>query len=438
MLGLSKNARQAINALTKAGFEAYVVGGSVRDMVMGKEAVDFDITTSALPNETKEIFKEERIIETGLKHGTVTVLLGGEPLEITTYRIDGDYLDSRHPESVSFTKNLKNDLSRRDFTMNALVYNEEEGIVDCFDGVEDIKNGIIRAIGEPEKRFCEDALRILRAVRFSSVLGFEIEENTKRAMLKCKHLLHNISPERISMEINKMLLGKNVKNVILDNFEILGELCPEFLKMKSFDQMNRHHIYDVLEHTAIAVGNTPPVLCLRLAMLFHDTGKVHTFFVDDKGEGHFYGHAEKSAEIVSEYLTKYRYDNYTKETVYRLVKYHDMVTDPDPVLIKKRLNRIGKTLFADLIKIQRADNSAQSPLYDRGAHFDTLEKITEEILAQECFDLSSLAVNGNDIISLGFSGKAIGETLKILLDEVIENKLPNEKKVLLERARELK
>ncbi len=438
MLKISKNARRAIEMLNGADFEAYAVGGCVRDLVMGNTPGDFDITTSALPEQTKEIFKNERTIETGIKHGTVTVLMSGEPLEITTYRIDGDYLDNRHPQSVSFTGSLREDLARRDFTMNALVYNEKEGVLDLFGGVEDIKSKTIRAIGEPEKRFCEDALRILRGVRFSSVLGFKIEENTKRAMIKCKHLLHNVSPERIAVEMNKFVLGKNVKNAILENYEILGEICPEFLKMYGFNQQNKWHIYDILEHTAVAVESTPPVLHLRLAMLFHDTGKVHTFFTDENGVGHFYGHGEKSAEIVREYLNKYKYDNYTKNEVYNLIKLHDMPTDEEEVLVKKRLNRVGKERFLDLIKIQRADNAAQNPELTRMEHFDVLEKMASEIIAQSCFELSSLAVNGTDLISLGFSGKAIGEALKVLLSEVIENKLDNEKEALLKRAEQLK
>ena len=438
MLKISKSATKAIEMLNSAGYEAYIVGGCVRDMVMGKGAHDYDITTSALPSETKAVFQNERIIETGLKHGTVTVILDGEPLEITTYRIDGDYLDNRHPQSVSFTRKLENDLSRRDFTMNALVYNEKEGVLDYFGGKTDIENKIIRAIGEPVKRFTEDALRILRAIRFSSTLGFEIEENTRKAMISCKHLLHNISPERIAEEINKFVLGKNVKQAILENYEILGEICPEFLKMKGFDQHNKWHIYDILEHTAVAVENTPPVLHLRLAMLFHDTGKVHNFSTDENGVGHFYGHGEKSAEIVKDYLNEYKYDNRTKDEVYNLVRLHDMPTEADEVLIKKRLNRIGKERFLDLIKIQRADNLAQNPALTRMEHFNTLEKISNEIINQSCFDLSSLKIKGSDLAKLGFVGKEIGEALKTLLDEVIENKLPNEKEALMERAKQLK
>ena len=438
MLKISTNASRVIEMLNNAGYEAYIVGGCVRDMVMGNIAHDYDITTSALPQETKAVFENEKLIETGLKHGTVTVVLNGEPLEITTYRIDGDYVDNRHPKSVAFTRKLEEDLARRDFTMNALVYNEKEGVLDYFGGKADIENKIIRAIGDPKKRFTEDALRILRAIRFSSVLGFTIEESTKKAMISCKHLLHNISPERIAVEINKFVLGKNVKNAILENYEILGEICPEFIKMKGFDQKNKWHIYDVLEHTAVAVENTPPVLHLRLAMLFHDTGKVHTFFIDENGIGHFYGHGEKSAEIVREYLNKYKYDNYTKGEVYQLVKSHDLPTEADEVMVKKRLNRIGKERFLDLIKIQRADNLAQNPLLARQEHLDSLERIANEIISQSCFSLSGLAINGSDLIDAGFEkGKRIGEILDTLLQEVIENKLDNEKMALLRRAKEL-
>ena len=437
MLKISANARKAIEMLNNAGFEAYAVGGCVRDLIMGKEANDFDITTSAFPEETKKVFEKERTVETGIKHGTLTVLMDGEPLEITTYRIDGEYLDSRRPECVSFTRSLEEDLSRRDFTMNALVYNPTQGVLDFFGGKDDIQNGIIRAIGEPEKRFKEDALRILRAIRFSSTLGFKIEENTKRAMVKCKHLLHNISGERIAVEINKFVLGKNVKNAILENYEILGELVPEFIKMYGFDQKNKWHIYDVLEHTAVAVENTPCDLVLRLAMLFHDTGKVHTFFTDENGVGHFYEHGEKSAEIVRDYLNKYKYDNYTKHRVIWLVENHDVPTEERELIVKRRLNKMGKERFLELLKIQRADKLAQSPALADIGHFTRLEQMVDS-LSDQCFSLSTLAVNGSDLVKLGYTGKRIGELLDILLNEVIDGKLPNEKDLLLERIKDIK
>ena len=333
--------------LYRAGYEAYVVGGCVRDAIMQNEINDFDITTSATPDEMKVVFKDERTFDTGIKHGTITLYYNRENVEITTYRVDGEYDDNRHPKSVEFTKRLENDLKRRDFTMNAIVYNDKEGFIDMFSGIEDIKNKVIRAIGDPKKRFEEDALRILRAIRFSSVLGFTIEESTKRAMIECKSLLHNVSGERIAVEINKFLLGKNVKNAILENYEILGEIIPEIYKMQGFDQQTRWHIYDVLTHTAGAVENIPPVVHLRLAAFLHDTGKVHTFTVDEKGAGHFYGHNEKSAEIAHSYLTKYKYDNFTKDRVTRLVKVHDTPIEEDRIVIKRRLNRMGNECFLD-------------------------------------------------------------------------------------------
>ena len=437
MLRLSNGANKAIELLKANGYEAYVVGGCVRDMIMGAQAHDYDITTSATPDEMKAVFNGYTVIETGIKHGTLTFLYEKEPIEITTYRIDGDYKDSRHPESVEFTRNLKNDLSRRDFTMNALVYNEDDGIVDLVDGQSDIKNKIIRAIGDPKKRFEEDALRILRGVRFASQLGFTIEENTKKAMIECVHLLKNISKERINVEISKMLLGKNVKNVLLDNYEIIGEIIPEIKEMHGFDQNNKYHIYDVLEHTAVSIEKIDPILHLRLAMLLHDTGKPRTYSVDENGQGHFYGHAKISTEIASGFLKEYKFDNATKEKVVELVKIHDTPIEMDKIFIKKRMNRLGKELFFDLLKVKRADNLAQSPEYNWTDKLDKMENLAREIAEENCFTLTSLKISGADLLALGFKGKEIGDTLNKLLDEVIEERLPNEREALIGKANEI-
>lgn len=437
MLELSNGAKKALELLHKRGHEAYIVGGSVRDMLMGAEVNDFDITTSAAPDEMKLAFSGHTVIETGIKHGTLTLLYEKEPIEVTTYRIDGDYKDSRHPESVEFTKNLDKDLSRRDFTMNALVYNEKEGIIDLFGGQEDIKNKVIRAIGDPEARFREDALRILRGVRFASVLGFEIEEKTKAAMVKCAHLLHKVSAERINVEMSKLLLGKNVKKVLLDHYEIIGEILPEIKEMHGFNQNSKYHIYNVLEHTAVALENISPVLHLRLTMLLHDTGKIKTYTQDVGGNGHFYGHNKVSAEIAENFLQKYRYDNVTKEKVIALVKIHDAPIEPEKVFIKKRMNRLGKELFFDLLKVKRADNLAQNPEYLWTEKLDEIERLAKEIAEENCFTLQSLNITGNDLIALGFVGKEIGDALKELLNEVIEEKIPNEREMLLKKANEL-
>ena len=434
---ISQGAKIALELLHKAGYEAYLVGGCVRDLIMKIPAHDYDITTNATPEEMKKVFFGYTTIETGIKHGTITFLYNKEPIEITTYRIEGEYKDNRHPETVEFTTKLENDLSRRDFTMNALVYNENEGIIDLFGGQKDIASKTIRAIGVAENRFKEDALRILRAMRFSSQLGFEIEEETKKAMVKCAPLLHNISAERISQELNKLLIGKNVKNVILDCYEILGEILPEIKKMHGFDQCNKYHIYNVLEHTAISVESIDPVAHLRLAMLLHDTGKVYTFTRDENGTGHFYGHNKVSSEIAMDFLNRYKYDNFTKERVVQLVKIHDTPIEMDRIFIKKRLNRLGKDAFFDLLKVKRADNLAQNPKYFWLDKLNEMENIAREIVEENEFTLSSLKIDGNDLITLGIKGKKIGEVLNLLLNEVIEEKIPNERKALLKRATKL-
>lgn len=434
---ISQGAKKALELLHTAGYEAYLVGGCVRDLIMKIPAHDYDITTSATPEEMKKAFIGYTTIETGIKHGTITFLYNKEPIEITTYRIEGEYKDNRHPESVEFTTKLENDLSRRDFTMNALVYNEKEGIIDLFGGQKDIASKTIRAIGVAENRFKEDALRILRAMRFSSQLGFEIEEETKKAMVKCAPLLHNISAERISQELNKLLVGKNVKKVIIDCYEILGEILPEIKKMHGFNQYNKYHIYTVLEHTATALENIDPVAHLRLTMLLHDTGKVYTFTRDENGTGHFYGHNKVSAEIARDFLNKYKYDNLTKERVVELVKIHDTPIEMDRIFIKKRLNRLGKDAFFDLLKVKRADNLAQNPEYFWLDKLDKMENIAREIVEQDTFTLSSLELSGNDLIALGINGKKIGEVLNLLLNEVIEEKIKNQKEALLKRAAQL-
>lgn len=437
MLVLSQGAKKALELLHNSGYEAYVVGGSVRDMLMGTKAHDFDITTSATPSQMKKVFDGYYTVDTGIKHGTITFVYEKEPIEITTYRIDGDYKDSRHPERVEFTTNLSNDLSRRDFTINALVYNDSEGIIDLFGGQNDIKNKTIKAIGDPKKRFEEDALRILRGVRFASQLGFEIEENTKNAMKECAHLLHNISCERINIELSKFLLGKNVKKALLENYEIIGEIIPQIKEMHGFEQNNKYHIYDVLTHTAVAIENIEPILHLRLSMLLHDSGKPKTYSIDKNGQGHFYGHARVSTEIAEAFLNKYRYDNQTKEKVITLVKIHDTPIELDRVFIKKRMNRIGKDLFFDLLKVKRADNLAQNPEFFWLDKLDKFVTIAKEIIEEDCFTLSSLDIRGSDLIAIGFKGKEIGNTLNLLLNEVIEEKLPNKKEALIERAKKL-
>lgn len=424
----------AVEKLNSNGFEAFLIGGSVRDFIMGLPIGDIDITTNATPQEVSEVFKDFRVIETGLKHGTVTVLIDGEPLEITTYRCEGTYSDNRHPDSVTFSRRLADDVVRRDFTMNGIAYDFKNGFCDLVGGIEDIKNKNIRCIGDAETRFNEDALRILRALRFSAVLGFEIEENTKKAIHKCRELLKNISAERIREETVKLICGKNAYSVLTEFSDVICVFIPEFKSCVGFEQKNRHHIYDVYTHSLKAMEESRPDPAIRLALLFHDIGKPAVAHFDENGEQHFYSHPKVSAEITEEVMTRLRFDNETKNKVVTLVKFHDSpimlnnADKPDRKRLKRIMSQIGKDLIFDLIEIKRCDNSAQNPKYYRGDEFytETLNMINEIISENECFSVKDLKINGNDLISQGYKGKEIGEKLNLCLDAVIDDKIKNE------------
>ena len=434
MINLPYEVKLAIEKLNENGYEAYIVGGCVRDSLMGCTPKDYDITTSAEPGETETVFRDFRVIETGIKHGTVTVVINNIPLEITTFRIDSEYLDNRHPKNVTFTKSLEEDTARRDFTMNALAYNNEKGLCDFYGGASDIKNKIIRCVGDADKRFNEDALRIMRALRFSSVLGFDIEENTKTAMFNNKHLLKNISSERLASELVKLLCGENVKKILLEYIDILGVFIPELLPMKGFEQHNKHHIYDVWTHTAIAAENIDASPVLRLAALFHDVGKPQCFFMKD-GEGHFYGHAEISSAIAENVLSRLKFDNATKNTVVKLVKIHDVQIEETDKAIKRCLNKHTPPIFFMLLKLKRADTLAQSGICrDRLEYISRLEAQANELLnSNVCFSLNDLAVNGNDLIALGLKpGRQLGSILNTLLEKVISGELQNNKEVMID------
>ena len=435
MFALPTQVEFALNKLNNSGFEAYIVGGCVRDILRGEQPSDYDITTSAEPEQTKAVFEGEKIIETGLKHGTLTLLKEGMPLEITTYRIDGDYTDNRRPDSVKFTKTLIEDLARRDFTVNAFAYSPKTGVVDAFGGEEDLKNRIIRSVGDADRRFNEDALRIMRAIRFSSVLGFEIEEETKKSIFKNRNLLKNISSERIQAELVKLLSGKNARQVILEYFEVLEVILPEISGMKGFDQKNRWHIYDILNHTALTVENSPASTVFRITALLHDCGKVDTFFIDDRGTGHFYGHPEVSCKKAKSALKRLKFDNATTNEVLTLIKYHDMFIEPTKIAVKKALNMLSPDIFFKLLDVKRADNSAQNLELTRDVleSIDNTEKIAKEIIKTgECFCLKNLAVKGADLINIGIPvGKELGKALDFLLDSVINERVENEKQQLL-------
>lgn len=425
----------ALNKLNNVGYEAYIVGGCVRDILRGETPSDYDITTSAEPEQTKAVFSGERIVETGIKHGTVTLLKNGMPLEITTYRIDGDYTDNRRPNSVKFTETLTEDLARRDFTVNAMAYSPKTGVTDAFGGKEDLKNGIIRCVGDADRRFNEDALRIMRAIRFASVLDFEIEQKTKESIFKNKNLLKNISVERIAVELLKLLSGKNARKVILDYFEVLEVILPEISGMKGFDQKSRWHVYDILNHTALAVEKSPEAPVLRLAALLHDCGKVDSFTVDERGVGHFYGHPEVSYEKAKNALARLKLDNATTAAVLTLIKYHDMPIEPTKPAVKKVLKLLGADLFFKLLDIKRADNLAQNLELTKDVlkTIDNIENIAKEIIKNnECFCLKTLAVTGADLINIGIpTGKELGEKLEFLLDAVINERAENKKEELL-------
>lgn len=432
-------AKTALEMLKEGGFEAFLIGGSVRDYLMGLPVGDIDVTTNATPYEVEDVFKDYNVIETGIKHGTVTVLLEGEPVEITTYRSEGEYSDNRHPDSVEFSRSLRDDVIRRDFTVNGVAYSFENGFCDLVGGIEDINNGIIRCIGDAETRFREDALRIMRALRFSSVLGFTIEENTKIAIRKCKELLKNISAERIREETVKLICGKNAYEVLGEFSDVLGVILPEIKPLIGFEQINRHHIYDVYTHTLKAMTKSRPSKTIRLALLFHDIGKPACASFDEKGEMHFYSHPKKSAEITENIMTRLRFDNDTKNKVVTLVEFHDSPITvqggnyPDRRRIKRIMSQIGEELIYDLIEIKRCDNSAQNPDYYRGDEFygKTLEMIDEIIGGKECFSVKDLKINGNDLLRMGYKGKEIGETLRICLDGVIDGRIKNDYEEIL-------
>ena len=431
--------KTAIEVLKAKGFEAFLIGGSVRDFVMGLPIGDIDITTNATPEEVKQVFSDFRVIETGIKHGTVTVLINNEPLEITTYRSEGTYSDNRHPDSVVFSNSLADDVVRRDFTMNGIAYDFDNGFCDLVGGLEDIKDKTIRCIGNAETRFREDALRILRAMRFSAVLGFEIEEETRKAIHKCKDLLRNISAERIREEFTKLICGKNAYTVLQEFSDVITVFIPEINQCVGFKQKNRHHCFDVYTHTLKAVEKSSQNSIIRLALFFHDIGKPSVAHFDEKGEQHYYSHPKKSAEMTEKIMTRLRFDNDTKNKVVTLVKMHDSpITlndiSPDRKRLKKIMSQIGEDLIFDLIEIKYCDNSAQNPEYFRGEDFykECREIVNEILSTNECFSIKHLAINGNDLIALGFKGKKIGEALEKTLTAVIDGKVKNEKSELFE------
>lgn len=427
--------KYALEKLNTVGFEAYLVGGCVRDTLMGFAPKDFDIATSALPEETAQVFSDRRLIETGMKHGTVTVLIDSMPLEITTFRIDGSYSDFRHPDKVSFTVSLKDDLSRRDFTVNALAYHPLTGITDIFDGQTDIKREIIRCVGAPAERFQEDALRILRALRFSSVLGFSIDPDTADAIHSEKALLKNVSAERIFSEFTKLLCGKNARCILEEYIDVIGIFIPHSLAMSECQQNCIYHCFDVLHHTAATVEAVPANPTMRLAAFFHDIGKPLCRTTDAQGNDHFFGHGEVSAEIAKQSLKSLRADTKTVQSVTQLVLRHDVPISDTEKSVKHAMNKLTADGFFRMLDLKRADTMAQAPsCYDRLERLDRLKQIADGIIRQDaCFSLRQLAVNGDDLLAFGLPcGKEIGVRLQQLLDAVVDGTVENQKDALLD------
>lgn len=435
---LFEKANYLIDLIEKAGFEAYQVGGCVRDFLMQKECNDIDITTSAKPFELEEILKNNNIkfIETGLKHGTVTAVFDGDNFEITTYRSDGQYNDSRHPESVTFVSRIDDDLSRRDFTINAIAYNyAKDETVDLFGGREDIKNKVIRAVGDADERFNEDALRIMRAIRFASTLSFEIEENTKNAIFKNKELLRNVAYERIFAELTKLLMGDNVFSVLCEYKEVIAVIIPELAPTFNCEQNTVWHLYDVYTHIAKTVEMSPKIVQLRLIMLLHDIGKPSAKTTDENGVDHFKGHQKISAQMSEPILKRFKVSNEIFNRVMMIIPIHDIHIGRDKKNIKRWLNKLGEQGMRDLIAVKRADKLGQNPAMT-GEELDNLlvtEKCVDEILAaNEPYRIKDLKITGFDLINLGYKGKEIGACLDTLLQKVIDGEIENEKSALLE------
>ena len=432
---LPEDVKFIIDKLKTAGFDAYAVGGCVRDSLLGRVPNDWDITTSAKPEETKALFA--RTIDTGIQHGTVTVMLHRNGYEVTTYRVDGEYEDSRHPKEVTFTADLSEDLKRRDFTINAMAYNDEAGLVDIFGGEKDLEDGIVRCVGDANERFDEDALRIMRAVRFSAQLGFSIEEKTRTAICGYAERLRKVSAERIQVELTKLVESPHPE-YLRTAWEtgITAVILPEFDRLMELPQNNPHHCYSAGEHTLHAMQAIPADKCLRLAALFHDFGKAECRTTDENGKDHFYGHADISAERSRTILRRLRYDNDTIDRVYALVRWHDMEIQPERKAVRRAVSKTGQEYFVPLLQLKQADLDAQSDYQraEKQTWLDELHVIYEQICAEgDCLSLKDLAVNGRDLIQAGVKpGPMLGEILKGMLDLVLEDPSRNTKEYLLQ------
>lgn len=439
---LPKNVKTIIKILNTHNYEAFIVGGCVRDSAIGLTPHDWDICTNAKPEEIKKCFENFNTFDSGIKHGTISVVLDGEVFEVTTYRIDGTYSDNRRPDSVSFTSDITQDLARRDFTINAMAYNEQSGLIDPYGGRNDLSDKIIKCVGNPDFRFNEDALRIIRALRFASVYNFDIDDETAKSIHKNADLLNNIAVERISVELNKLLSGYGAEQILNNYRDVIAVFIPEIMPMFDYNQHTKHHNRDLWHHTTYAVKSIDNTPLLRMSMLLHDIGKPKACKRDEDGTCHFKGHPKYSAEMAENILRRLKYSNDFIETCITIIKYHDVRFSGSKRQLRHVMSAIGDKNVELLLKIQRADIMAQSDY----KHKEKLEKLNlacktyKEILAdKDCFTLKQLKINGNDIKNLGVSeGIKIGKILKILLGLVIEDKIENEKSALIKKAEEIR
>lgn len=434
---LPEHVNQIIHRLQQEGYDAYAVGGCVRDTLLGRTPQDWDITTSAKPQVVKALFSHT--IDTGIEHGTVTVMLEHTGYEVTTYRIDGEYEDARHPKSVTFTGNLVEDLKRRDFTINAMAYNDKTGLVDAFDGVSDLEKGVIRCVGNPHDRFREDALRMLRAVRFAAQLGFSIEEETRQAVADLAENLKKVSAERIQTELVKLLVSDHPQEMrTVYELGLTGIFLPEFDRMMETPQITKHHCYSVGEHTIHALMEVPADRILRLTMLLHDVAKPVCRTTDENGQNHFKGHPAEGAELARAILRRLKFDNDTTASVCLLIRYHDDRPKITPRNVRRAISRIGLEHMQQLFAVKRADTLAQS-MYQRNeklAYIDSYEETYRKICEEkQCVQKKDLAINGRDLIALGMKpGKELGEVLQALFEQVLDDPSCNTKETLLARA----
>ena len=420
-----------IRALEEAGFQAYVVGGCVRDACLGLAPHDYDMCTSALPEQTEAVFAGYRLVLAGKKHGTVGVVMGADVVEITTFRTEGDYLDNRHPEWVEFVTDIEKDLARRDFTVNAMAYSPTRGFADPFGGREDLKNGILRAVGDPVKRFQEDSLRILRGVRFAVRFGFAVEENTLAAMDSQAHLMDNLARERVFDELCKLLPAVKAED-LLKFAPVLCRVIPELKPMVGYDQKNRHHIHDLYTHTALVVHHCPNDLALRWAALLHDIGKPQVMTLGEDGQAHYHGHAAVSAEMADGVLRRLKAPTALREQVVTLIAKHMTLPQPEKKYLRRHLGKLGAETMENLLTLQEADTHATGTCHEEEfARFAAVRSILTEIQAENaCLSLKDLALNGHDLMALGYQGKAIGLELNRLLNLVLEEQCENTREAL--------